>query len=266
MKKYIFKFSIWLIIAIAFTSCEKVIDIDLNSSAPKIVIEAEIYDQLFCKVKLSQTVNFDESNSFPAITGATIRISDNLGNSETLAETSAGNYIGSVLAGISGRTYTLEITADEKIYTAVSTMSPPINIDTLNVDTIIGHGVMQEKKYISVKYQDPPGVGNYYHFIQFINGIPQKDIYINEDRLQDGQTISTPLINQNSSNLETSDSITIQLLTIDWGVYNYFRTLLQTMGSGHEVALPANPLSNFNNGALGYFSAHAIKTKSIVIP
>jgi hypothetical protein len=268
MKLSLLKYSGWLSIGVFFLSCQKVIDIDLNSSDPKMVIEAEISDQSFCRVKLSQTVNFDESNTFPAVKGAVIIISDNFGNSELLTEVSEGNYTGTSLQGVSGRIYTMEVTASGKTYTAVSSMPPPVNIDTLVAETSVAHGPMSGKTYVNVKYQDPAEMNNYYRFIQIINGVPENDIFISEDRLQDGQIITTPIFNPNSnSNLYPGDTVTIQLLTIDVKVYDYFRTLLETMGGGRasSAALPANPLTNFNNGALGYFSAHSIRTKSIII-
>jgi len=268
MKQYIFKFSNWLIITFLFSSCEKVIDINLNSSDPKIVVEAEISDQSFCKVQLTQTVNFSESNTFPAVTGAIVRISDNSGNSETLTETTQGIYSGDTLQGISGRTYTLEVNADGKTYSAISTMFSPVSIDTLFIEKSSGGLMGGESKFVSVQFKDPAGVNNYYRFIQIINSIEQNSIIIDADVLKDGNTIIRPLHSQdsNSSDLQTGDLVTVLLLTIDKGAFDYFRTFNQLSGGkGLSASSPANPLSNFSNGALGYFSAYAVRSKAIVI-
>ncbi|TAL80733.1 MAG: DUF4249 domain-containing protein [Bacteroidetes bacterium] len=268
MKQYIFKFSNWLIITFLFSSCEKVIEINLNSADPKIVVEAEISDQSFCKVKLTQTVNFDESNTFPAVTGAIVRVSDNSGNSEILTETAQGIYNGFNLAGISGKTYTLEITAEGKTYTAVSTMPLPVSIDALFIEnTSKGHGPMGGGKSVSVQFKDPAGVNNYYRFIQIINNVEQNSIIIDADVLQDGNTIIRSLYSENNdSGLQTGDSVTVLLLTIDKGAFDYLRTFNQlNEGGGLSAASPANPLSNFSNTALGYFSANSVHSKTIVI-
>ncbi len=269
MKQYIYKFSIWLIITFLFSSCEKVIDIDLNSSDPKIVVEAEISDQSFCKVKLTQTVNFDESNNFPGVTGAIVRISDNLGNTESLNETSQGIYNGYTLQGIQGRTYSLEITYDGKIYTAISTMQSPVSIDSLFIEKFNGGPGMGGGKSICVQFKDPAGVDNYYRFIQIINNVVQNSIIIDADVLLDGNTIIRTLHSQNpnGSDLQTGDSVTVLLLSINKDAFDYFRTFNQLSGGGGglSAASPANPLSNFSNGALGFFSVHAIKSKSIII-
>lgn len=265
MKQYNSKLLLFLLIVLFASSCEKVIDIDLNSSDPKIVIEAEISDQSFCKVKLTQTVNFDESNSFSAVTGATVKITDNFGNTETLTETSAGNYIGSVLTGISGRTYTLEVAASDKTYKAISTIPQPVLIDTLLVEELFGH---ISGKVVEAKYTDPLGIKNFYRFILVVNSVDKKLIVITDDRLADGEIITQPIpaINEKIISYNTGDTAVVYLQSIDKGVYEYFRTLKQLEGGGHGGSTsPANPQSNIDNEALGYFNAYSVKSKSIII-
>ena len=71
-----------------FSSCEKVVYIDLNSTNPIPVVEANVTNMPGpYTVKLSTTVNYYDSNTFPAITDATVTISDNAGNSEILRQT-----------------------------------------------------------------------------------------------------------------------------------------------------------------------------------
>lgn len=270
MKQYIFKFSNWLIIPLLFSSCEKVIDLDLNSADPKIVIEGSITDQPGTyTVKLTRTVNFDESNAFPPVSGAVVTINDNTGNSETLTETNVpGVYATSAIQGVPGRTYTLTVIANDNTYTAVSKMPQPVIIDTLLVAEISGpHG---NEKFIQAQFTDPAGIDNFYSFILFKNNNIEKLIFIDDDRLQDGEAITFPLFNPPNQrvSLTTGDSIMVHMQTIDKSVYEYFRTLNE-LSSGPSLSgasLPANPLSNINNGALGYFSAHSVKSKFILIP
>ena len=64
-----------------FLSCQKVIDVDLNSSSPHIVIEGYISDQPGPYwVRISQTVNYNQPNTFPPVSGATVTLSDNIGS------------------------------------------------------------------------------------------------------------------------------------------------------------------------------------------
>jgi hypothetical protein len=247
-------------------SCEKVIDIDLNSAAPKIVIEAEISDSLPCVVKLSQTINFNQTNIFPAISGATVTISDDMGTSKTLSETTKGIYSDSSLHGISGRTYKLSVVVDGKEYIATSKMPDPVSIDTAFIKT---YGVYQgiTYKYLIFRVSDPATIKNYYRFIEIYNGVRQKASYnITDDYLQDGQTIELSLWRDDYElQYIPGDSIYILLQSIDKGVYKYFSTLLEYSG-GYSSASPANPISNISNGSLGYFSAYSVKSMLIIVP
>lgn len=261
--KTIFKFSNLLIILLALSSCQKEIDVDLNSKSPQIVIEAEISDQpASCKVKLTKTVNFNETNSFPAVTGAVVRISDDIGNSEILTETSSGIYSSSTLQGVPGRTFTLEITSNGKNYIAISKMPEPTNIDTLKVE----NSFFGSDRFVNVEFQDSAGIENYYRIIQEVNGIAKTNIFLASDYLQDGDLLSQILFSRGSDSLVSGDSVAVLLQSIDKGVYEYFRTLSELSYGGGQTTTPANPLSNFTNGALGYFNAYSVRSKTIVIP
>ena len=107
----------YFLISMLFISCEKVVYIDLNTSDPHPVVEANITNQAGpYTVKLSRSVNYYDANIFPAITDATVTISDNSGNSEILKQTSDGIYQTSTTQGIPGRTYSLKILFNGKEY------------------------------------------------------------------------------------------------------------------------------------------------------
>jgi hypothetical protein len=269
MKIYRLILSIILLPVISISSCTKVININLNDSAPKIIIEGSISDQpSSCFVKLSKTVNFDEPNLFPEVTGSLVIISDNFGNKATLTETTSGIYTAPSYQGVAGRTYSVTITDGEKTYTANSTMPDKVDIDTIIQDSFFmgnygGGGII---KFVSIKYQDPEGKNNYYRFVEKINGTVSNTIRIDNDLLRDGNTITEEIVRIDPK-LQTGDSVMIFLQTIDKEVFDYFTQLNQITGEGYggQMATPANPISNFNNGALGYFSAYAVHSKSIVI-
>lgn len=71
----------------------KVINVDLNSSSPKILIEGSISDQPGPYiVSLSQTIDFDQDNTFPPVIWAGVIIGDDAGNIDTLNEVRPGKY------------------------------------------------------------------------------------------------------------------------------------------------------------------------------
>jgi hypothetical protein len=269
MRKYILILCIPLL-AILSNSCTKVVDINLNDADPKIIIEGSITDQVgSCMVTLTKSVNYSEPNTFPAVTGAIVTIADNSGNLSTLTETAAGVYMDTSFQGVVGRTYVLSVITEGQTYTATSTMPDPVNIDTLVQDSISygGFGGDGETtyKFVYAIFHDPSGTNNYYRFVEVINKMATTDIHISDDELSDGNLI-TRSIYQRDTTLFVGDSVTIWLQSIDKNVYTYFDMLDQLTGfSFGGSATPANPTSNFNNGALGYFSACAVRSKTIVI-
>jgi hypothetical protein len=239
-------------------ACKKVIDVDLNSADPQIVIEGNISDSHGpYYVTLSKTVNFDQPNTFPPVTGAHVVMSDTLGNSELLTEASPGTYRTSVLQGTPGRTYILDVAVEGKEYIATSTMLAPVKFDSLTIDNILGE--TKREWAFNVHFMDPAGVKNYYRFVLMRNGIISQRFFLYDDRLQDGESITYDLV---PDTLRYKDTVVIFLQCVDKGVYDYFRTASQiSNGRGSQSASPANPLSNFNNGALGYFSAYSVRSK-----
>jgi len=249
-----------IVLIIVFSSCQKVINLDLNSASPQIVIEGNVYDQPDpYTVKISQTVNFDESNVYPPVTGATVEISDDAGNSEVLTESSSGTYITSALQGVSGRTYTLTVVSKGKTYIATSTMPNPVNIDSIYLEK----SMFGNEKLVSVNFNDPANINNYYRLIEFINNERQTGFNVTDDYLNQGKTIGYSFMTAgNDSKLGTGDTVTVWLESIDKGVYEYFRTAGRDNG---QSSSPSNPTSNINNGALGYFNACSVRSKTIIV-
>lgn len=250
-----------IILSLCFSSCQKVIDLELNTSSSQIVIQGNIYDQTGpYTVKISKSVNFDEPNVYPAVTGAMVVISDNVGNSDTLTEASSGIYITSVLQGVPGRTYTLTVKADGQTYTASSTLPDAVEIDSIYTEK----SRFGNEEQITIDFTDPANIDNYYRLIEFVNSTQQDQLYATSDKLYEGKKISYSFMSQDNDNkLETGDKVTIWLECVDKFAYEYFRTAGR---EGGQSASPANPTSNISNGALGYFNACSVRKISIVVP
>src|ERR1700757_895067 len=278
MKKII---SFLFIICSVLASCTKVVNIDLNSANPSIVVDAEITDQPEpYTVNLTQTVNFSDNNMFPGVTGATVVISDNAGNTETLTETGSGNYVAAHLQGTSGRVYHISITSNGKNYTAISTMPAPVALDSVIADTSSrtrgggfgGGGGGNKTPVVGVSvhavFTDPAGVANYYRLIECVNRVPNyKNISIVSDQGQDGAIISKNIVRRDTT-IHKGDTISVILESIDANVYEYYRTLAQItkQQTGIQTTVPGNPTTNLSNNALGFFSAYAIRTKYTIAP
>ncbi|MCX6311395.1 MAG: DUF4249 domain-containing protein [Bacteroidetes bacterium] len=259
MKKIFFPFLI--INALLFSSCTKVINIDLNSKDPQIVIEGNISDQPGpYTISITQSVNFSQSNSFPAVTGASVTVSDNLGNSEVLTEVSPGIYHTTTTQGVSGRTYYMTVVTNNKTYLAQSTIPTLVTLDTLILEP---NNSIGPPFYIIPFFLDPVGSGNYYRCIETIDHVRVKGSFLYDDQFNDGLVNGQPILNFSDS-LNPGDTVIVELQCVDKASYMYFFSLDQTI-SGQSGA-PANPVSNISNSALGYFSAHTSRKKITVIP
>jgi Domain of unknown function (DUF4249) len=263
MKKHI-KFQILTALcALSLASCEEVIEIDLNTTDPKIVIEGRVTDQSEpFRITLHKTVNFDQPNDYPAVTGATVTISDGVQKFD-LQEIAPGVYQTSTAqAGEPGRTYSLRVAAEGQVFEAASTMFPPVAFDNLKQDKI-NFGGSQQTTVVPI-YTDPVGFGNYYRFVVFRNQERLEEITVRDDRNNDGLSISQPIFVQ-SVDLETGDSVSVEFQTIDKPIYKYFTALSASGGNGPNASVPGNADNNFSGGALGYFSACTVQKRQIVI-
>jgi len=248
---------------ICLYSCKKVLHLKLDDAGPHIVILGEVTDVAGpYTVNINRSVSFDAENSFPAVSGAAVRISDSEGNTDSLIETSPGVYTTTVLQGRPGSTYTMFVKVQDTLYTAVSTMPFPVPFDSI---TFRNQGAFSKDQITAVpNFQDPAGVNNYYLFYEYLNGKQiTKDLWAFDDRLSDGRYITRGLRND-SSYLSIGDSLEIRMYCTDRPVFDYFNQLQESGGGGgafNTTASPANPASNISNGALGYFSAHTIRTR-----
>ncbi len=255
-------------------SCQKVITLDLQASAPRLSIEGNLADDgQPCTVLLARSVSYTDTNVFPAVSGAVVTLSNDAGGLETLRETTTpGQYRGSTILGQPGRRYTLRVEADGQAYVAVSTLpSPVVPLSGLRVQkSAIGSNIQALPDYL-----DPAGTRNYYLFRQYRNGRLNKNVYLQNDEFTDGKPNVRGLGtgggggggSTDADKLVAGDSLRVEMQNVDVNVYEYFRTLNLTLqGGGMATASPANPKSNFTGDVLGYFSAHSVRRRTILVP
>lgn len=255
-----------------FASCQDVIELELENITPRLVIEANISDQAGpYTVTLSETGDFYKSNALPAVSGALVILSDEKGSRDTLVELNPGSYQTTFIQGVRGVNYTLEVNYEGKKYMASSRIPDQVNpIDSMATE-FLEESIIQEEGYFATIYvQDVPNVANYFRFKVYVNGevylfdegtenqVEDDNLYFEQDKFFDGQYFSTSFPHK----LTAGDSITVEIYHINKASYDYYRTLVEAIGAS-GVAAPANPISNFNNNALGNFNAYVIDRKTI---
>ena len=259
MKKFIIAAFVCLLCA-----CSKTVKLPLNVAASQVVIQGEVTDRPGpYTVQINESVGFYADNTFPAVDGASVKISDGT-ITDSLTETSPGIYTTHTLQGRSGSTYTLTVGIGDTTYTASSTMPAPVTLDSVTFDN--SSRFKKDQITAQANYQDPAGVKNYYQFVIYINGVQfTKDIYAFDDRLTDGKYI-TQNLRMDSTYLTYGDNVRVDMYCVDVNVYNYFNQLAQSNGTGafNTAAAPGNPSSNISNGAYGVFSAHTVSSNAAI--
>ena len=265
MKRCI-NYALLLFAAATLPACQKVIDVNLNDSDPQYVVEGNVDDGPGpYTVKITRSVNFSNDNTFPAVAAALVVISDITADiTDTLKEQSAGLYATTVLTGIPGHEYRLYIQSGSRIFTATSVVPAPVPVDSVGLQKSVFGGT---NLYPVPVYRDPITPGNNYRITASVNHIRIKSWRVRNDAITNGQVSQSPFFydtGDDSGNpvIHSGDSVFVNLQTIDKGVYEFYRTLDATQDQ--NAAAIANPISNIQGGAMGYFSAGAVQVRGIL--
>ena len=225
---------------------------DLQTAEPAIVIDAILNDQFENQfVRISKTIPFDQNNTLNGVKGAKVTLSAVNRAPVSFTEMSEGVYRSSRFRGIPGTSYHLEVVADGKTYTARSTMPLSVWPDSISFKSITF--LEKSRLYPAVNYKDPKNIQNQYRYILRVNNIIEAD-QVSEDRFNDGNNVSD-LIIFDGDGLKSGDKVGIEIQSIDRNVFKYYFAISQIGGNGGPPVAPANPVSNFDNGALGIFNA-----------
>lgn len=248
-----------------FFSCYRdVIDLDLQHFDPQVVIEGVITNQQGpYLVKVSKAADLNQLDNFPMVSGAEVLIRDYSGYSETLIETEPGIYETRTLRGVPGRSYTLQVLAEGKEYAATSQMPQP-----LSLDYIFFQNYGSEYALVCA-FTDRKGKEDFCRIKVYKNG-ELADRYLYQGKYSDGEQI---IIDDFEVEFHPNDQVRVEFITITEEIFIYLSMLDPQEGGGDynpeypefmAVSL-ANPRSNINNNALGYFSAQSVTNYTRVV-
>jgi hypothetical protein len=147
-------------------------------------------------------------------------------------------------------------------------MPQKINLDTIYVTNEFLF--TDFRKITNVEYKDPAGRGNNYRFIQYVNKLKEDQILIQNDDYTDGRNVNAKLYffadDTDNSKIDSGDTVRVDMLCIDQVIFKYWFSLDRSSTGGSGQATPSNPVTNMQGGALGYFSAHTLQTKTLIVP
>lgn len=240
--------------AISLTACEEVIELPLKEVEPLLVIEGKVND-LFTRqeVLISEMQPFNSESGRLPVVNAEVYLNEDGKPWRKLREIEAGRYIIDNFWGKPGSTYGISVKYAGETYQAESTMPPLVQIDSIGVRI---NSFDDSRKTPVISYQDPPGIKNYYFFQLIINGEVNTSLFIFNDKYTDGKNTIQNL-DDFSLELKDDDDVIVELRNIDESSFNYWKGIQSQNGSS---ASPGNPVSNFSNGALGYFSAYSVSS------
>lgn len=256
-----------IFILFSFFSCEKVVEIDLADSKEVIVIEAQVTNTAVpFTVKISKTAPYFDSQPNKPVSGARVSIRSANGKLKYFTERSPGLYVYDKATALPNNLYFINVDYEGVSYAAQSYMNESVSIADLSLSYFDGLGFLESGYQINTFIRDPAEVENYYRIKYYVNGKPSTSIggiSLYSDLLFNGKNIG---LGQRSLVFKKTDTVTVELQSIDKAAYDYFSTLESISGLDIlQTVSPANPISNFNNGALGYFSAYTLDRKTIII-
>ncbi|MDB5261146.1 MAG: hypothetical protein JWQ14_427 [Adhaeribacter sp.] len=270
MKKFALLF--FSMLALVFTSCETVVDLDLEQSKPVLSVEAIVTDHPNMNfVQLIMSAPYAKNLEPAAVTNAQVTLTDNAGNSTPLLHDANGRYKPTAsFKGIPGRTYTLTIQAHNQTYIATSVLNPVPVLDKVKQEYVDGKNDdygREKGYYISTAFQDIAGVRNYYKLNILVNGQlkqeKSEDIQVTDDQLYDGAYLDDFRI---FIPFQKNDKLEISLLSLTKEAYDFYVALHSLSSQGGFLGRnPANLPTNISNGAVGFFSASAVSAKSLVM-
>ncbi len=261
-------------ICLSLNACEEVISVDLDTAAPRLVIDASIdwvknttgTEQ---KIKLSTTTGY-YSPTFPTVSGATISVTNSVNTVFYFIENpGTGEYICNNFEPVIGDTYVLTILLNGETYTATETLIkvPNMESDIVQNDNA---GFGGDEVEILTYFQDDGTQQNSYLFSHKSNRVAFPEYEVEDDENDQGNRIT---MYYSSEDLRPNDSMEIKIYGISKRYYEYFNKLLIASGSdGNPFATTPTKVrgnivnqTNSENFAFGYFRLSEVDTKNYTI-
>lgn len=248
------------------SSCQKVIDVDLNEANQTIVIEGNYTgEDSTVRVMVSLTSSYFNNDPSPTVDNALVTITDQNGTTTVVPSTGNGNYELSGYAPTYGTTYTLSVVYEGVTYSAGCLMPQPVQLDPITYQYFDGFFGNDPGYATFLNFQDPESTTDFYQIVITENGTTYGNIdqiQTQDDALTNGNYITRPLFTGSLSQL--GDTISYEFRTVDEVIFDYTFQAADIAG-GSNSAAPGNPITNWDNGALGYFNAYGVSRDTVII-
>lgn len=264
-----------LFITLGLVSCEEVINVDLDTAAPRLVIDASLKwekgtDGATQKIKLSTTTGYFNSN-IPMVSGATVFVTNSNDVVFDFIETvpDSGQYICTNFLPVINESYTLTVMVDGATYTATEKLMPVPEIDKVEQkdDGGFGGGNIEIKFF----YTDNAATDDFYLARVKLSKYQVPQYGVSSDEFYQGNQISDFYSNED---IASGDTIDYTLSGVSEGYFNYMQVLLSIAGNSGGGPFQSPPATvrgnmvnttNIDNYALGFFSVSETASVNYIV-
>ncbi len=283
-----------LLLLLIFSSCSKIIDIDIPDKEKHIDIIGVMNTDSIINVNVSKSVNIlTKSNRVDFVDDATVKIYEDSVYKETLTFKDNGNYYAN-FKPVAGNNYKIEVSVPNSGQVDAENIIPD-KVDIESIDTLTVYDPFFEENMLrcKIKFTDPSDINNYYYF-----NIVRKATYTWYDKYQDSLIVKVdsgkvsfqtndPLIDNGANNgvifndnvingqtytfivdlnkdFPDSTTFNFNLCSISKDYYLYLQSWskqMETHGDPFSEAVPV--YTNINNG-VGIFAGTNKSTYSIL--
>jgi hypothetical protein len=250
-----------LALLFALSSCEEIIDVDLNSADPLLVAEGYMELDSICSLRLTYTTDYFQRESADLAEDAVVTLTDQSGNGEILNYVGMGIYRGQVIRGTERSAYTLSIETGDQINTGFSRLMPVPEFDSIRLEDFPFGGPHPGEDFpemLTISFRNNPERDDHFMLKLTMNGEPLENSFA---LASDEYTSSSETVEYTTMIFPTEDgdTISMEVYALDKDTYRYYSQLNEAIGGGGMgmSSTPYNPTSNLGEDILGYFMARS---------
>jgi hypothetical protein len=263
-----------VLFSLIFTSCEEVVDIDLQTAPPKLVVNASINwvkgtNGSVQKIKLTTTTGYYDT-TIPVVSGATVFVTNSTNVIFNFAEaTGTGEYICTNFVPQVNETYVLTIISNGETYTATEKLYGVPDIQ--NIVQNNNGGFLGDEIEVRFFFPDNALEDNYYLTRFDTDVIPFPEYEVFDDRFFEGNDNFGLFSNED---LKQGDVLNMKLYGVSERFFDYMTILLSVSNGGGGGPFQTPPATvkgnvvnqtNKSNIALGYFRLSEVSERSYTI-
>lgn len=281
--------SFLIVLLVALTSCEDVIQIKLDEGSKLLVVDAFINDlRNTQKVRLTYTDSYFSGTNPPPVTSATVVLKDLTGNiTYNFTNTGNGDFVYTITSGDTiarvNHAYKLEVNYDGTTYTAFAFQKRTTQIDSIQAEYRKPTSFQKEGYRCTLWARDVPGpLIDYYWIKAYRNNILFNEgaqINLAVDGANgagaDGFIFTPPIaggITPRGEIYALNDTCLVEIHSISEEAYKFLgQVISQTTNSGLFATTPENVKTNIvtpSNAkikAIGWFNMASVGSKKKLV-